>query len=93
MESSEVELQQVRSLLQAIYERYGFDFRDYADASMTRRILQGGARRESGQHSAVGAQAAGRFRRAWSGFWLTATVNVTSMFRDPGLLSCRCGAK
>ena len=30
--------QQVRSLLNAVYERYGLDFRNYADASITRRI-------------------------------------------------------
>jgi chemotaxis protein methyltransferase CheR len=81
-ESRELEVQQVRSLLEAIYERYGCDFRDYADASMTRRIHK--TRRAERLASIPLLQ-----RRllvdpaCMERFLVAATVNVTSMFRDP----------
>ncbi|MFN2509769.1 MAG: protein-glutamate O-methyltransferase CheR, partial [Chthoniobacterales bacterium] len=37
-ESDELEALEIRLLLEAIFCQYGFDFRDYAYASMRRRI-------------------------------------------------------
>jgi len=37
---SEIEDIEIRSLLEAVYQRYGYDFRDYAPASLKRRITK-----------------------------------------------------
>ncbi|MEX2138098.1 MAG: protein-glutamate O-methyltransferase CheR [Pirellulales bacterium] len=76
------ESEQVRSLLSAIHERYGVDLRDYARASITRRI-QGTIRAEK---LASIPQLERRLlvdSECMERFLIAATVNVTSMFRDP----------
>ena len=73
---------EVRSLLNAVYERYGLDFRNYADASIARRI-------EKAMRSEKLASIPQLERRllvdpaCMERFLASATVNVTSMFRDP----------
>jgi chemotaxis protein methyltransferase CheR len=73
---------QVRSLLNAVYARYGLDFRNYADASIRRRI-------EKAMRSENLATILQLERRLLADpacmerFLVAATVNVTSMFRDP----------
>lgn len=81
-ETSQLESEQARSLLNALYDRYGFDFRNYADTSMTRRI-QNAMRAENlasipqlERRLMVDPECVERFLVA-------ATVHVTSMFRDP----------
>lgn len=79
---SDAKARQVRSLLQAVYERYRVDFRDYAYASIRRRI-------ENAVRSEGLADMAELERRLVSDaasmerFLLSVTVHVTTMFRDP----------
>lgn len=77
------ELEAIQPLLDAIHQRYGFDFRDYAPASLRRRILNV---LEAERLDSVAA-----LRRAlvadtacMERFLLALSVNTTSMFRDPG---------
>ena len=69
-------------LLEAVYRRYGFDFRDYAYGSIQRRIwntIQ--AEGVAGVSELQGKLL--RDRACMERFLLTVTVNVTTMFRDP----------
>jgi chemotaxis protein methyltransferase CheR len=73
---------EVEMLLEAVYRCYGYDFREYAPASIKRRIWSAasaeGARTISGLQERVLHDPAVLER-----FLLTLSVNVTSMFRDP----------
>jgi chemotaxis protein methyltransferase CheR len=69
-------------LLEGLYRHYGFDFRDYARASLKRRIRDGML--EEGVSSISGYQEkvlhdAGSLDR----FLQSLSINVTAMFRDP----------
>src|ERR1700745_3277770 len=82
-ESNDVEALEVQLLLEAVFRRYGFDFRDYAYASIRRRVWN--------QVRAEGlgriCELQGRLLRepaCMERFLLAVTVNVTAMFRDPG---------
>jgi chemotaxis protein methyltransferase CheR len=77
------DLESIPALLDAIMRRYGFDFRDYAAASIRRRILTA---LEAERATSIEA-----FQRrllddtaCMERFLLTLSVNTTSMFRDPG---------
>jgi chemotaxis protein methyltransferase CheR len=69
-------------LLEAVYRRYGYDFRDYARASLRRRIRNimeaEGVRTMSGLQERVLHEPHSLER-----FVRTMAVNVTSMYRDP----------
>jgi len=69
-------------LLEAVYRRYGYDFRDYARASLRRRVRNimeaEGVRTMSGLQERIIHEPASLER-----FVRTMAVNVTSMFRDP----------
>ncbi len=71
-------------LLEAIYQRWGFDFRNYAPASIKRRIRQiltlEGLASVSALQDRLLRDPAGMQR-----FLDGVTVSFTSMFRDPGL--------
>jgi chemotaxis protein methyltransferase CheR len=74
---------QIRALLEAVYRRYRYDFRDYAYASIRRRV--GNSVRSEG----VATIAALREKllaepACMERFLRAVTVNVTTMFRDPG---------
>jgi chemotaxis protein methyltransferase CheR len=79
---SEVETIEIRLLLEGVFQHYGYDFRDYASASIRRRIL---ARMEAeGTSSISGLQERVLHERAcMERLLLQLTVHVTSMFRDP----------
>lgn len=73
---------QIAPLLTAIYNRYGFDFRDYAQASLLRRIRQ----RMAAENipSIAGFQAALMERPEFmEQLLLDFSINVSSLFRDP----------
>src|SRR5437870_4645217 len=81
-ENNEVETIEVQLLLEALFRRYGFDFRDYAYASIRRRIWN--QVRAEGLQSIFELQ--GKLLHdpaCMERFLLTVTVNVTTMFRDP----------
>lgn len=79
---SELEALEIELLLEGVYRRYGYDFRQYALASLKRRVatimMSEGARTVSGLQEKVLHDPATMER-----FLLTLSVNVTSMFRDP----------
>ena len=82
-DSSGLEALQIRLLLEAVLKQYGFDFTDYAYASIRRRILKQveaeGLQTISGLQEKVLHDPNCRER-----FLLGQTIHVTSMFRDPG---------
>jgi chemotaxis protein methyltransferase CheR len=79
---TDLESLEIQLLLEAIFRRYGFDFRDYASFSLKRRIWQ--CVNEEQVEGITELQ--GKLLHdpaAMERFLLTITVNVTSMFRDP----------
>jgi len=78
MEAIEIEL-----LLLGIFRRYGYDFRNYASASIRRRILKFARNEQLSTISAV-QELVLHDPEAMDRFVLSLTVNVTAMFRDPG---------
>jgi chemotaxis protein methyltransferase CheR len=78
----DVEEIEVALLLEAIYRRYGFDFREYAPASLRRRLWRRanaeGLRTLSALQDRVLHDPACMER-----LLLDLSINVTSMFRDP----------
>src|SRR5688572_29607340 len=80
---SELEALELELLLEAIFRRHGYDFRQYAPASLKRRVasimMAEGALTVSGLQEKV-LHDPGCMER----FLLALSVNVTSMFRDPG---------
>src|SRR2546426_10192448 len=79
----DVEAVEIGLLLDGVYRRYGFDFRDYAYPSIKRRIQSvthaEGLERISELQGKLLLEPACMER-----FLLAVTVNVTAMFRDPG---------
>lgn len=78
----EIENIELQLLLQAIYLKYGYDFRNYAKASIKRRVLhrmnkEGITNISTMQHKVL--YDVGFFER----LLLDMSVNVTEMFRDP----------
>jgi chemotaxis protein methyltransferase CheR len=81
-DSDEVEALEVQLLLEAVFRRYGFDFRDYAYPSMRRRVWN--QVHAEGLRSIVELQGKLLHEPAcMERFLLAVTVNVTAMFRDP----------
>jgi chemotaxis protein methyltransferase CheR len=77
---------EVQSLLDSILREYGYDFKDYSDSHLHRRITNSMSR--FGIDSVPELQSrllldAGLFHR----FLLELSVNVTEMFRDPGFFA------
>lgn len=84
MLTSSIELQdsEVGKLLERVATVYGYDFREYAEASIRRRIAQWLAESEFASFAEAKAQVLcdpAVFERLLRGI----TVNVTEMFRDP----------
>jgi chemotaxis protein methyltransferase CheR len=80
--SENLERIEIELLLEAIHRRYGFDFREYAQASLKRRLW----RRIHAEHltSVSGLQEKVLHDPAcMERLLLDLSINVTSMFRDP----------
>ncbi len=78
----EIEILEVQLFLEAVFRRYGFDFRDYSYASIRRRICN--QVRAEGLRSIPELQEKILHEPAcMERFLLAVTVNVTAMFRDP----------
>jgi chemotaxis protein methyltransferase CheR len=78
----EVEEIEIALLLEAIYRRYGFDFREYAPASLKRRLW----RRASAEGLTTMSALQDRVLRdphCMERLLLDLSINVTAMFRDP----------
>jgi chemotaxis protein methyltransferase CheR len=83
---AEREQLEIELLLEGVYRQYGFDFREYAKASLRRRLWRRvyaeGLRTLSGLQERV-LHDPGAMER----LLLDLSINVTSMFRDPGFFA------
>lgn len=81
--ASDIEQLEMRLLLEGIFLRYGYDFRNYAQASLKRRVWKAV---ESEGLSSLPAflEKIVRDTECMERFILTMSVDVTAMFRDPG---------
>jgi len=73
---------EIELLLEAVYRRYGFDFREYAPASLKRRVW----RRMHAENLTTVTQLQDRLLHdtaCMERLLLDLSINVTSMFRDP----------
>ena len=79
----ELDLLELELLLEAVYRRYGYDFRGYARASLRRRLWRRadleGVRSLSGLQERI-LHDPGCMERLLADL----SINVTAMFRDPG---------
>lgn len=73
---------EIRLLVQAIHQRYGHDFRDYAFASLKRRVLQAQQRMGAASISGLQEQVLHDPER-FAQLLQYLTVPVSEMFRDP----------
>jgi chemotaxis protein methyltransferase CheR len=81
-EAVDLEKIELDCLLDAVYQRYGFDFREYAPASLRRRINR---RVKLEGLSSISAQQDRLLREpeVMHRLLLDLSINVTAMFRDP----------
>src|SRR5689334_16550275 len=79
---SEREAIEIHLLLEGIYQLYGFDFRDYALASLRRRIWNMARAENLGTISALQERVL-HDPACMERFLLSLSVHVTAMFRDP----------
>jgi chemotaxis protein methyltransferase CheR len=80
---SDLEKLEIELLLEGVYRHYGFDFRSYAYASIRRRLWK----RVEGEDLRTISDLTARIlhdQDAMERLLLDLSVNVTSMFRDPG---------
>jgi chemotaxis protein methyltransferase CheR len=84
METERIELEEIeiQLLLEGIYQYYGYDFRNYALASVRRRIWNV-IRAERLRTISALQEHVLHNRAALERFLLALSVNVTAMFRDP----------
>jgi chemotaxis protein methyltransferase CheR len=79
----ELEALEIQLLLDGVHRRYGFDFREYAYTSLRRRIRK--MVHAEGMATISGLQEKVLHDPVcWDRFLRGISVNVTSMFRDPG---------
>lgn len=79
----ELEEIELRLLLEGVFQRTGYDFREYAPASLKRRIRKCMGEQNVRTISAF-QQKVLHDEACMQGFLLTMSIDVTSMFRDPG---------
>jgi chemotaxis protein methyltransferase CheR len=81
-EAVDLEKIELDCLLEAVYRRYGFDFREYAPASLRRRVNR---RVKLEQLPSISALQDQRLRdpEVMQQLLLDHSINVTAMFRDP----------
>lgn len=72
----------MRELLESIQREYGYDFRDYAEASVKRRVRAFMSAHHIGTFHQLGEALFGD-ARVFEQFIQQVTVTVTDMFRDP----------
>lgn len=79
---SEIEQLEIDLLFEALYRRYGYDFRHYATASATRRVMRRLAREKLDSVSMLQHRVLHDASIAES-LLRDLSINVTEMFRDP----------
>ena len=82
-EADPVEALELDLLLEAVFRRYGYDFRDYARTSMRRRVA-GIMKAERVATISALQDLVLHDAAAWDRFLRGMSVNVSAMFRDPG---------
>ncbi|OGP81740.1 MAG: chemotaxis protein CheR [Deltaproteobacteria bacterium RBG_16_58_17] len=83
MKANDVEKLEVRLLLEAIHEQYGYDFRDYAFSTMKRRIVK----RMEGEDLPTITSLLERVLRdpqVMERLLMDFSITTSAMFRDPG---------
>lgn len=80
--ADELEGIETQSLLDSVFRFYGFDFRDYAPASLKRRIWKRVLAEKLTSVSGLQEKVL-HDRECMERFLLDLSINVTSMFRDP----------
>lgn len=83
-DSAAIESIELPLLLKAIYQRYGYDLRDYAPASLRRRVLRAMMTERLATLSAFQERVL-REPACMARFLDILTVDVSSMFRDPAV--------
>lgn len=86
LELADIEDIEVDLLLEAIFRKYGYDFRSYSKASLKRRIKQRLVSEGCENISSIQAQIL-YSREKFSLLLNDLTINVTEMFRDPDFYS------
>jgi chemotaxis protein methyltransferase CheR len=79
---AELEQLEIELLLEAVYRRYGFDFRQYAQASLRRRLWRRMLAEGAGTISELQARLL-HDPMCMERLLLDLSINVTAMFRDP----------
>ena len=85
-EELDLEALEVELLLEGIHRRYGFDFREYAPASLRRRLQ----RRMDGEGVTTVSALQERLLHdpaVMERLLLDLSINITAMFRDPGFFA------
>jgi chemotaxis protein methyltransferase CheR len=82
LEAVDLERIELDCLLEAVYQRYGFDFREYAPASLRRRVNRRVKLEELSSISVLQDQLL-RDPDVMQRLLLDLSINVTAMFRDP----------
>jgi chemotaxis protein methyltransferase CheR len=82
MITQDIEDIEIKLLLDGIFHVYGYDFREYAEASLRRRLTQWLHKTDFGSISEAQARVL-RDREVFSSLLEGITVNVSEMFRDP----------
>ena len=78
----ETESLELQLLLEGVYRQYGFDFREYAPASLKRRVWRRVLAEEAGSITGLLALVL-HDAEVMERLLLDLSINVTSMFRDP----------
>lgn len=90
MNTPDIEEIEIQLLLEGIYRVYGYDFREYAESSLRRRLalwLQNSGLGNFSEAQAIVLRDRERFSSLLEGI----TVNVSEMFRDPEFFTAlRC---
>ena len=70
-------------LMEAVFERHGIDFRDYAHSSLKRRVMRRVTEEQTGSISGLRRRVLAD-PLSMERLLMALTVHTTSMFRDPG---------
>jgi len=82
MDSAQIENIEIDLLADAVFRRYGFDFRNYARASLTRRVKKF-CDKTGRKHPSQLIPLLIHDRVLFDDFVLEVSVTVTELFRDP----------